>query len=257
MSFKQLIHTSNICRNIFPSFELLDEWKSKRENLILYLQDIPVLTGEYKNSEKQTYKYNESITIIDSIPTLRLSSACEGASNCLYSMAELAAQFANKVTNGAYPISFNAIRKNIEKGKYTDSELESWISDLEWYKKIREIRTELTHHSSIFIGQKDEEPILLIKCHRRWSEREEFKEKIEVTIPELLSWIDNAMAILENFGSYLLVTYILPKLPLDDEIPRTKKDKNRWPIFTEDKRFIIENVTIREHLLECGIEFKH
>lgn len=122
--------------------------------------DLPNLEKKYFNSEKSPYKDNEKITIVDSIPSLRLSAMCEGASNCLYSISEIASLFANKVCE-KYPKNFNKLRKKIEKGEYVEFGIEEFLFDLTWYKKIREIRTELTHYSTLFLAEKSDDVLLI------------------------------------------------------------------------------------------------
>jgi hypothetical protein len=169
-------------------------------------------------------------------------------------MAEIAAQFGNKVSNGLLPASFNALRKKAERGDLGSSELISWISDFSWYKKVRELRTEWTHFSTIFVGEhKNGEPVLVVRCHRRSSDREEFANEINIQVPDLVDWIVRAIAVIDNFGNYLIMRHILPNLDLNARLVTAKHDARGWPVITQDHRFEIEEITVGEHLARCGI----
>lgn len=252
MSFDHLLWATKITNKTNSYFQLASEWDEKRKHLNVYILTLPKLVEEYENSDSHSYEADPRITIVKSIPRIRLASACEAATNCLYSMAELSAQFGNKASKGIYPTSFNQFRKKLENGDY-GSDLVSQIGELQWYKKVREIRTEWVHHSTIFIGKRDDKPIMVLRAHRRPSDREEFTSEIQATIPELIDWMQRAISTIDSFGDYLLLNYIIPSFPLDKEIVLPKYDENGFPIMLPDNRFEIENITIREYLLRGGI----
>lgn len=131
MSFEQLVHVTRIGHGSFPYFALVQEWQDKREHLLVYMQDLPTLVEDFKRADKKLYELNPRITLVDPIPRIRLSSACEAAVNCLYGMAEIAAQFGNKASKGLFPASFNALRKRIEKGDYPDQGMSRWLNDFQ------------------------------------------------------------------------------------------------------------------------------
>lgn len=255
MSFKQLCHVAKLGHAGFPHNLLVFEWQEKRQHLAVYTQDLPRLVDDYKKAEKKPYESNPMITLVDPIPKIRLSSACEASVNCLYGMAEIAAQFGNKASRGALPTSFNALRKKAERGDFANSGMSEWISDFSWYRKVRELRTEWVHFSTIFIGkEKNGDPVLVVRCHRRPSDREEFRQEINVQIPDLVGWINEAIAVIDNFGNYLLVRHIIPRLDLSAKVTAPKCDERGWPIITQDHRFEVEQITVAEHLAQCGIQ---
>lgn len=254
MSFEQLIHVSKLGNANMPYNLLTFEWQEKRQHLAVYLKDLPRLVDEYKRAEKKPYEKNKNITLIDPIPRIRLSSTCEAAANCLYGMAEIAAQFGNKVSGGLLPGNFNSLRKKVEKGELSDTGLSDWVSNFSWYKKVREIRTEWAHFSTIFIGEENGEPIIMVRCHRRMSDREEFRENIEIKIPELIDWINQAIYVVDGLGNYLLAHHIIPKLDITQKLTIPKLDQAGWPIVTENRTFDVEEITISEYLAQCGIK---
>lgn len=254
MSFDQLKHVSRICHGEGIHYQYVDEWDTKRQYLAVYNQDIPKIVEEYKSCDKKPYDLDPKITLVDQVPRLRLSSSCEAASNCLYSMAEISAQFGNKVSKGILPSSFNKLRKKYDEGAFRELGLVNWVDDFQWYKKVRELRTEWAHYSTIFIGEDEhKEPILVVRAHRRHSDREEFKEKVEVKVNDLVGWINKAIHTIDNFGNFLLEKYILPSLDLDREFTSPVYDKNGFPIIKPDHRFEVETITVEEHLRGCGI----
>ncbi|MGH6826211.1 hypothetical protein [Methyloceanibacter sp.] len=252
MSFDQLLHVAKL--GAVPHHLLVHEWHEKRQHLAVYTEDLPRLVDEYRASEKGPYDRNPKITLVDPYPKIRLSSACEAASNCLYGMAEIAAQFANKVSGGALPSSFNAFRKNVEDGRY-DGLVPSWVvKDLSWYKKVRELRTEWSHFSTVFVGEnQDGTPIIVVRCSRRISDRVEFPKEIHVKVSDLVDWIQRAIVTIDNLGDFALVKYVIPKLDRNAILTSPKRDENGWPIIRDDSTFEVEKITVAEHLAQCGI----
>ncbi|MDE2309926.1 MAG: hypothetical protein KGL01_03745 [Betaproteobacteria bacterium] len=249
MSFEQLLHVSKLGHAEFSHNLLVFEWQEKRQHLAVYVRDLPRLVEEYRKVEKRPYEQNSMITLIDPIPRIRLSSACEAATNCLYGMAEIAAQFANKASGGLLPASFNSLRKKAERGEFTEIGLSEWINDFGWYKKIREIRTEWAHFSTVFTGEENNgDPIVVVRCHRRPSDREEFRQDIQVRIADLIDWINRAISVVDGLGNYVLVHHIIPKLDLKAKIVTPKRDQAGWPIIKADHTFEVEEITIADHL---------
>src|SRR5260370_16453624 len=188
MSFEQLV---DVCKlGLVGNFHtLVFEWQAKREPLAIHVQDLPKLVDDFRGAQREPYERNPMITLIDPIPRIRLSSGCEAVVNCLYGMAEIAAQFANKVSAGMLPASFNSIRKKVEHGEFSETGLTPWVNDFEWYRKVREIRTEWAHHSTITIGEIDCAPLVVVRCLRRPSDRQEFLQDIHIGIAELIDCI--------------------------------------------------------------------
>lgn len=253
MSFSHLSWATRIFHRSYPDFLLVSEWAEKRKHLDVYILDLPKLVQKFKVRDSHPYEVNPQIVMVDEFPRIRLASTCEAAANSLYSMAELSAQFGNRLTHGVFPSSFNGLRKKLERGDY-GNELLLQMGDLQWYRKIHEIRTEWVHHSAIFIGQRDGEPIMVIRAHRRASDKEEFSSEIQVTVPELIDWINGAIRTIDALGDYLLVNYILPLFPLNDEIRVLKYDPNGLPLMLSETKFDMEQITIREYLRRGGIE---
>jgi hypothetical protein len=252
MSFDQLMHVAKL--GLVAHNDLVFEWHNKREHLLVYMQDLPRLVDGYKDAEKTPYELNPMITLVDPVPQIRLSSACEAAVNCLYGMAEIAAQFSNRASKGLLPSSFNSLRKKAEHGDYNQYGMAEWLSDFGWYKKVRELRTEWVHFSTVFIGEyKEGDLMAVVRCHRRASDREEFRQQIEVRILDLIEWIRRAIALVDNLGNYLLVRHILPSLDLKAKITGPKRDHRGWPIIKSDHTFEVEQISVAEHLAQCGI----
>ena len=255
MSFEQLLHVSRICHGMGYYYQYIEEWSIKRQYLALYNNDIPKLVKEYKSAKKETYQLNKDITLIDPIPNLRLSSCCEAVSNCLYSMAAIAAHFGNKIsTNNILPKSFNKLIKKYEKGELKDLGLEKCFSDLQWYQKVRELRTEWTHYSTIFIGKdNNNEPLLVVRSFRKASDKKEFVGKINIYISDLVGWINKAISTIDNYGNFLLEKYILPSLELNKKLIYPVYDKNGLLMMKPDKTFEVTEITVEEYLSKCGI----
>jgi len=253
MSFEQLLHVSKIGQPGRGYFDLVWDWKAKRDCLAIYLRDLPTLQRECRDAHAAPYENNPRIMIIDAVPSLRLASACEAAANCLYGMAEIAAQFGNQASEGFFPASFNALRRRIDQGAYSTLSLPAALIDPQWYRKVRELRTEWTHFSTIFVGRDGPEPVIVVRCRRRPSDRQEFQDKIQIRPTELIEWIEKAITAIDSYGNHLLRDWIIPRLDLTTVIRASRLDSQGWPIITEDHRFEIEHITTAEYLARCGI----
>jgi len=252
MSFEQLVHVCKL--GLVGNFHtLVFEWQAKREHLAIHVQDLPKLVDDFRGAQREPYERNPMITLIDPIPRIRLSSGCEAVVNCLYGMAEIAAQFANKVSAGMLPASFNAIRKKVEHGEFSETGLTQWVNDFEWYRKVREIRTEWAHHSTITIGEIDGAPLVVVRCLRRPSDRQEFRQDIHIGIAELIDWIRRAISVVDGLGNYLLVNHIIPKLDPSANLVLPKRDAASWPIIKADHRVDVEELSVRDYLAQVGI----
>lgn len=249
---QKLLYSTEIMMKDY--YRIVRDWEAKRESLLVYLYDLPKLADFYKNSKEIPYNENPEFKIVNKIPSIRLASTCEAITNCLYSMAELAAQFGNKASKGEIPASFNALRKKLEK-KLIDQSLIDKLVDLSWYKKVRELRTEWVHYSSIFIGQHQNEVIMVVKCYRRESDREEFNEKIEVSINEIIEWIKNAISTIDVFSDYLFEKYVIKDFDPNYEFEIPKYNKNGVPIFLENGLLDTHIITVREYFKKIGVIF--
>jgi len=252
-AFRKLSYATRLVSEETRHFEHVSEWAAKRQTLLVQLTDIPVLVRAHLERSSHPYERDPKISIVDQVPTIRLANACEATANCLYSVAEIAANFANKTTKGLVPSSFNALRKKCEKDP--ESEISSTLGDLQWFRKIRELRTEWTHYSSIFIASGDNKELLLcVRSYRRASDRLEFTTpNFSCTIDEFVGWVRSALSTLDRFAGYLFDHHVLPNLPLDQTFTSAVYDEHGFPIIKEDMRFEVETITIAEYLRRGGI----
>jgi hypothetical protein len=172
----------------------------------------------------------------------------------MYSLAEIAANFGNKVSNGILPTSFNALRKKCEKGNLKD--LASYLGDLQWYRKIRELRTEWAHYSAIFIGEDKDQTILCIRSFRRECDKVEFSEEMTFcTVMDIQDWTKSALTTLDCFAGYVLSHYVLPTLDLDfnSTVPSPIRDEFGFPKQYEDGKVMMDRISIREFLRRGGV----
>lgn len=253
IEFNRLVHATGVRNSKTLFFDQVREWEVKRKTLLVQLSDFPTLIEAHISRDTEPYQENPNIQLVDTIPTIRLSNACEATANGLYSLAEISANFANKASQGAIPSSFNAIRKKCELDP--DSELAKALGDLQWYKKIRELRTEWAHYSSIFIGQDtDKQPLLCIRSYRRSSDKEEFPgPNFSCSITQLINWTNNTITTIDAFGGFLLYRYVLALHEPDTSVINAVRDRNGFPIISKDGRFKTENITVRQYLARAGI----
>lgn len=233
---------------------MVDEWKAKRDILNVQLADLPGMASAHKTRQHRPYSADPRMKLVDATPTVRLANACEATANGLYSMAEVAANFANKASRGEIPSSFNSIRKKCEANP--DSALSQVLRDLQWYRKVRELRTEWAHFSTIFVAEAgDGEPLLCVRAYRRASDLREFQgDNFQCTVAEFALWVTKAIETIDRFAGYLLDKHVLPHMDLDATFTDVKRDANGWPIMLPDCfRFDVETITVREYLHRSGV----
>jgi hypothetical protein len=253
MSFQQLCWAATIIRGERDPLHLVHEWSSKREALYVQLCDFPQLVEDFKRHGPVKDPTNPHRYYIDKIPMIRLANACESTCHALYATAEVAASFANKMSNGVLSSSFNAIRKKVRDGQ-VDSDLATTLADLQWYEKVREVRTEWTHHSSIFIANGDNGPIFVLRSYRRASDKDHFKTESRYPVSEIIHWAKNAIALLDSFGAYLLKKYVIPSFDLDAKFVAAKREPDGFPVILPNGCFEVETITVREYLIQYGVE---
>ena len=173
--------------------------------------------------------------------------------NCLYSVAEIAANFANKTSKGLVPSSFNTLRKKCDKDP--TSKIAETLGDLQWFRKTRELRTEWTHYSSVFVASgENKEVILCVRGYRRASDKQEFVEpNFSCTVDQFVGWVCAALVTLDRFAGYILERHVLPNLPMDQTFTSIVHGKNGFPIIKDDFRFEVETITIAEYLRRGGV----
>jgi len=255
-AFNQLVHATSIQEASTLYFLLVIDWAEKRKGLLLQLADIVQLDSEHKSRRETPYGSDERLSVVDATPTLRLANAVEATANGLYSMAEIAASFANRVSGGRFPASFNALRKKMEQDE--SSESAKAVGSLQWYKKIREMRTEWTHHSSTFIAKADNgDTLICLRSNRRRTDRVEFPEKSFLcTIEEFSGWVRSAIGTLDTFAGYLLNAYVISKFNPEATFLSVVKDARGMPKLRTDGigLFETETITVRQYFARAGIK---
>lgn len=230
--------------------EFVHEWGAKRHALRVSIDDLPRLVEEYKNRKEEPYPDNPEITLNDPVPAVRLANSCESVSHLVYSMSELAALLANKISQ-TFPQSFNALRKKARKGEL-DATVTNAIGDLQWYERIREIRTEWAHYSSPFVGRSGTEPSIVLRSFRSKGDRVHFNGPVSFTVDELIQWAESAFRTIDGLADYLFRHHLIPSFDYQKKIRQLVRDKNGWPIII-DGRPQTEEMTIADYMFKFGI----
>jgi len=253
LDFKKLTYVAKVISPETRYFTQALEWEAKRDTLVIQLTDIPALVMAYQARRRVPYTNNPRITLVDTTPGVRLANACEATANCLYSIAEVASNFANKASRGVLPAGFNDLRKKCEKSP--SLEVAVALGDLQWYRKVRELRTEWAHYSSIFIGEDaNGRTELGVRAYRRPSDKVEFRGPVFLCPVEVfVGWVKSAVATLDSFAGYLLNTFVIPSMPLDQTFLTPVYDEDGFPISREDHTLVVETISVREYLKRGGI----
>ena len=249
-AFEQL---QRVCRFGYATrfVDRVEAWSRKRQALSVQLRDLPVLVEQWKNRRTWVDPVSPEITMRDPIPDLRLANAFESSANALYAAAEVAAGTANLIT-GFVPRSFNELQKKAEKGALPP-ELVQALGDLQWYRTVREMRTEWTHYSTVFVGGTSE-PDICIFGFRGKDNRAHLDERHVCSPPEFIDWIERALRTLDSLAAYLLRFHVLPghEAKLDMVINSFVLDPNGFPKI-RDGRLEPREITVRDLLIEHGL----
>ncbi len=250
MSFERLQKLCEISDYSKGYMEFVHEWGAKRHALRVSIDDLPRLVEEYKNRKEGPYPVNPEITLVDPVPAVRLANSCESVGHLVYSMSELAARLANKISQ-TFPQSFNDLRKKARKGEL-DATVTNAIGDLQWYERIREIRTEWAHYSSPFVGSSGAEPSIVLRSFRSQGDRVHFNGRVSFTVDELMQWAESAFRTIDGLADYLFRHHLLPSFDYQKKIRQLVRDKNGWPII-KDGRPQTEEMTIADYMFKFGI----
>jgi hypothetical protein len=245
MPFHQLVLVSQLPPYDAGHLEFVAEWDAKRKALIVMIGELPELVVAHKGRVLGPHPNSPEITVYNAVPSIHLANACETVSHLVYSMAEVAARFGNKVFQ-EFPATFNALRKKIRKGEL-GTEVTNALGDLQWYEKMREIRTEWAHYSSPFIGEKDGEPSLVLRSFRSVDNRQQFTGHVSFSVDDLSGWARSALETIDKFAELLLRRHVLPKFDLDREIVQMVYDETGFPIIRNGIPQS-ETMTVREFM---------
>ena len=251
-AFEELFSAARFAHDKFRFLLLVFELSDKRQHVAMYRHDMPGLVKSFVDAVP-THRVSTQVVKIDPLPGLRLAAACEGLANTVYSACEVAASFACKASNGKVSSSFNAYRNNVKKGTH-DGSLVGGLGNFEWYERIREIRTEWTHHSTIFIGVKDGSPVLVVKPLRRQKDRIQLPEKTLVSVDDLIAWSGRAIIVLDCFALEVYKRFVLPGIDLDLHVYEPVMNRDGFPIMRPDGGMETRRITIRECLRCVGFD---
>lgn len=250
MSFEHLNLLAQISKPSTGYLDFAQEWGAKRESLNVNLADLPKLVTEFKQRSKTPYEANPEITLYDAAPAVRLANACESVSNLVYSIAEIAARFANKVSR-KFPASFNQIRKKVRDGKF-DQAVTQAMGDLQWYERVREIRTEWAHYSSPFVGLDGDEPSIVLRSFRSKDDRVHFTGHVSFKVDELRQWATSAFHTIDGLASHLVRDHLIHSFDMEQVIGQPVRDRQGFPII-KDGRFQTEELTVADYMFRYGI----
>lgn len=250
MSFDRLRRLCEISDHSKGYMEFAHEWAAKRRSLRVSIDDLPRMVEKLKERRDVPYPDNPEITLVDPVPAVRLANSCESVGHLVYSMAELAARLANKISH-TFPRSFNELRKKVREGRF-DATVTAALGDLQWYERIREIRTEWAHYSSPFIGHSGAEPSIVLRSFRSKGDRVHFVGHVSFTVDELTKWAEAAFRTIDGLADYLFRHHLLHSFDYEKKISQPVRDKNGWPIINNGV-LQTEEMTIADYMFKTGI----
>ena len=252
-TFDTLLRVSRMRSPGLGYLDLVHEWDLKRTGILIQIGDLHGLVAAHHGRLRQAVDGSPRVTAEDRAPAFRIATACEALSNMVYGAAEIAARVGNRAAQ--LPRSFNQLRKRARDGKLTPDAHAS-LGDLQWYSKIREIRTELSHYSSLFVAQEGDDPVLVLRAHRSRDDRVEFAGQVTFRVNELAQWARGAVATLDGYGTFLLERHVLPGFApsLTDRVIVPVYDQNGFPKIKPDFLFEVEEVTVTTILQRAGID---
>ena len=251
-TFDQFTHVLRVVPANAPGASALAlDWQAKRELLDLQLFELPLLARAVHENPMQPHPRNPNVRLFNRAPRMRLGAIAEATANTVYSIGEVAAKLGHMLSRGQLSRSFNRLQKKAEQ----DPLHAAWFvsEEVRGYRKIREMRTEWTHHSSTFVADQDNgEPLIVVRGTRDRSDLVEFADHINITVPELSDWCRQSIAMYDRFAGFLLASYALAMYDQDHQLVVPELDGDGWPI-VNDGRFKVRQVTVREYFQEAGI----
>jgi len=251
-TFERFRAATSIVNKDTKYFERVQYWHYKRQTLKFLLAEFPSLIAAFKNRASRPYALSPLITQHDQAPEFRLIMACEGATNSLYALAEVSAQFASIASGKTLSASFNQIRKKARSGKLDPALIEA-LGDLQWYERVREARTEWAHYSAAFMVYPDDEPAVMVYPFRSHGDRQHLPSQTSLRVSEVASWVGKAIESIDGFAGYLLTTHVVPRFDLDAAVTDVNRDENGYPVILEGGGFSTRKTTVREYLARNGI----
>lgn len=242
-----------------PHFSWLTHWQDKKRNAFLAVSDLDDLIEQYNQSNKNAVPVGDNGYRFDAKPRMRIAFTVEGIANSLYGMSEIAVKIASQCSRKSgyinLPTSFHKFIKKTGNGEYRDLQYISLIPTFEWYNKLRELRTELAHHSSVFIGGRidSSSPTIVIECQRNIGDKKEYKEKVVFTIPEFKALAIRAVATLDAFADFIAYQFVIPYLNMDQSVVHFKIDEYGIPLIENGKLATYPTkLPMRLHIINCG-----
>jgi hypothetical protein len=138
------------------------------------------------------------------LPQYRFQLALESVANGIYSLCEVAARLAWSVDQRV-PRTFHRLRDKVRDcSDEPFPALSSELGDLTWYDVAREIRTEWTHHSPSFIGEKQGEPIVVVRAKRQKKDQEAMRGQGQIAASTVKASLPCVNASCPSFRAKLL-----------------------------------------------------
>jgi hypothetical protein len=231
-------------------------WKEKTNYLLVALGDLPAqLKFAREVHEKPGQPQDDTdVFLFDAVPEIRLMMALEFTSHAVYSLAEIAAQVANKVTartRHSLPASFNDLCTSVRKEKVAPAVVEA-LGDLSWYGVVREMRTEWTHFSAPFVTTVSGPPRFRVYSERPSNQKHYLSEPALFTFDQYKEAINGAVRATERLAGYLITDQIVPALDRASVRDYIVKTPTGFPVI-RNSRMVIEKRTVEELLRECGL----
>jgi hypothetical protein len=257
MSLMRLKNATTLTSGVTPYFERVRYWVDKQQMLVVAMEDLAGLASAYINAGKDAPKYDldPRISLPDPRAGLRLALTVEAVCSCVYAMTEIAANFANHLSQVGSPEgqirgSFNRIKRITREGKFP--RLTAALGDLTWHDNLHAMRTEWSHFSTIFIGIDQEQPVVCGAALRAPSDRTVLKSKFQFRLDEIRTLAIASLLSLDAFAAYLL-PLVVGKFDLSATIMVPVLDRNGAIRFTENLLVEVKQTTIRERFVELGL----
>jgi hypothetical protein len=193
--------------------------------------------------------------MLDAVPELRLRMALEFTSHTVYSLADIAAQMANKATarsRHALPAGFNGLCRAVKNREVSESLVES-LGDLSWYGLVREMRTEWTHYSAPFVSAFHDPPEFRVHTERPANQRHYLRDPAIYTFDEYVQAVSGAVQATERLAHHIITQHIVPNLDRENLRDYIVTNAQGFPVIRDSRR-VLEKRTVGELLRECGVD---
>lgn len=222
------------------------------QELLVSLGDLGPAIDAWRARRHWPHEANPDITLADALPEIRLRMVAERIPSDVYAVTEIAGKILNRL-DPRIRAGFHDVVKAIVRRDTRVAKLTARLSDVTWYERAHEMRTEWTHYSSSFIARdQDGEPIFVLCGYRGKSNRKHFEAQAQLSARDIGTAGWQALKAMNEVAAFVIYDGLLPAIDRDATVRRPARDRDGLPI-VRNRLFTHETVSLGQVLDEVGL----